>query len=193
MARSLIELERTKEKLEYSDLLKTSEWLSKRNQVIKRDNTRCTKCGKEEFTPNFFDGYRSMTELENKIDFEEYEKRKLEILSKPPYLYIGQRAEKMVKKENYIEPDAIVLHVHHKYYVRNKYPWEYKLNSLITLCSNCHTYLHENENIIMYDNIYLDNPTVVIQCKKCNGTGHLKEYNYHMNGVCFECNGIGFS
>jgi len=30
------------------------------------------------------------------------------------------------------------LHVHHNYYEHEKEPWEYHLNSLVTLCEDCH-------------------------------------------------------
>ena len=30
------------------------------------------------------------------------------------------------------------LHVHHKYYEKNKKPWEYNNKSLVTLCNDCH-------------------------------------------------------
>lgn len=37
------------------------------------------------------------------------------------------------------------LHVHHKYYILNREPWEYPDNLLITLCENCHK--HEEEEL----------------------------------------------
>lgn len=36
------------------------------------------------------------------------------------------------------------LHVHHKYYLEGKLPWEYKSDILITLCENCHSWIHKN-------------------------------------------------
>lgn len=36
------------------------------------------------------------------------------------------------------------LHVHHKYYLCGRMPWEYSNSSLITLCDNCHSYAHLN-------------------------------------------------
>lgn len=30
------------------------------------------------------------------------------------------------------------LHVHHRFYIKNKNPWEYNNDTLITLCKNCH-------------------------------------------------------
>jgi len=34
------------------------------------------------------------------------------------------------------------LHVHHKYYSKNKNPWEYEDLSLVTLCEKCHMAEH---------------------------------------------------
>jgi len=30
------------------------------------------------------------------------------------------------------------LHIHHRYYKKNKEPWEYPLDYLVTLCEDCH-------------------------------------------------------
>ena len=35
------------------------------------------------------------------------------------------------------------LNVHHKWYVKDRSPWEYKDNALVTLCENCHYSEHE--------------------------------------------------
>lgn len=36
------------------------------------------------------------------------------------------------------------LNVHHIIYNKNKDPWDYDNNILITLCNDCHNYEHEN-------------------------------------------------
>lgn len=36
------------------------------------------------------------------------------------------------------------LHVHHKYYTDGKLPWEYRSDALVTLCENCHSWVHRN-------------------------------------------------
>lgn len=40
------------------------------------------------------------------------------------------------------------LHVHHKYYLENHKPWEYGDIALITLCEDCHSWVHDNGNEI---------------------------------------------
>jgi len=32
------------------------------------------------------------------------------------------------------------LHVHHRYYLQDKKPWEYHIDALVTLCEDCHKY-----------------------------------------------------
>jgi len=44
-----------------------------------------------------------------------------------------------------------ILHVHHKYYVVNKKPWEYPDTALITLCEECHSEVHNTTKIPVHD------------------------------------------
>lgn len=39
------------------------------------------------------------------------------------------------------------LHVHHRYYITGKEPWEYTDDCYITLCENCHEDFHEKRPI----------------------------------------------
>ncbi len=43
------------------------------------------------------------------------------------------------------------LEVHHTYYVKNTLPWNYDDESLITLCTYCHTEAHNLGKILTYD------------------------------------------
>ena len=83
------------------------------------------------------------------------------------------------------------LNVHHKYYVRRKQPWEYDDDALITLCSDCHGKVHEENKIPL---LYEDRKGILCYpeiCDRCGGTGILPQYSYYMNGVCFKCGGEG--
>ena len=40
------------------------------------------------------------------------------------------------------------LNVHHKKYISGKKPWDYKIDMLDTLCKDCHTSHHNEEQII---------------------------------------------
>ena len=83
------------------------------------------------------------------------------------------------------------LHVHHKYYIEDRNPWEYDENALITLCSDCHSEIHKQETTPL---LSVDGEIIVSDlpvCDRCNGRGELPQYKYYMNGVCFKCRGAG--
>jgi hypothetical protein len=44
-----------------------------------------------------------------------------------------------------------IMHVHHKYYVVNKKPWEYPDTALVTLCEECHSEVHNTTKIPVHD------------------------------------------
>jgi hypothetical protein len=56
-----------------------------------------------------------------------WQKKRLEILNRDEWIC------------QYCFADERTLHVHHKYYIYNKKPWEYDNNVLITLCDSCHS------------------------------------------------------
>ena len=80
-------------KKEYSKLLQSSKWKSKRKIILKRDANTCQIC--------------------------------------------------LVSKD--------IMHVHHKYYVVGKNPWEYPNSALVTLCEECHSELHNTTKIPIHD------------------------------------------
>src|SRR5260370_4869913 len=63
--------------------------------------------------------------------------------------WLGHRRE-ILKRDGYRcrgcgrdQVDAVdhELHVHHRYYVQGKLPWEYPDEALITLCKQCHAWV----------------------------------------------------
>lgn len=92
---------------------------------------------------------------------------------------------------HYIGIDFATLHVHHKLYIENREPWQYKDENLITLCSDCHAEIHKTETTPLLSEtgnvIYSDLPI----CDRCDGRGELPQYKYYMNGICFKCHGAG--
>ena len=83
------------------------------------------------------------------------------------------------------------LHVHHKHYIEDRYPWEYDDTALITLCSDCHSEIHKQENTPL---LSVDGQTIISDlpvCERCHGRGELPQYKYYMNGVCLKCHGAG--
>ena len=92
---------------------------------------------------------------------------------------------------HYIGINFATLHVHHKLYIENREPWQYKDENLITLCSDCHAEIHKIETTPLLSEtgsvIYSDLPI----CDRCDGRGELPQYKYYMNGICFKCHGSG--
>lgn len=70
-----------------------------------------------------------MSTYSNKLKDPRWQKMRLEILNRD-----GWKC-----RECAIETET--LHVHHNFYQQGKEPWDYPLDSLITLCAGC----HENE------------------------------------------------
>lgn len=84
------------------------------------------------------------------------------------------------------------LHVHHEYYTSDfPAPWEYKDVALTCLCKHCHEEWHKQNDIKIYEDSSLTSFSLGAYCSKCNGTGYLPQYSYHVNGICFSCDGKG--
>ena len=64
------------------------------------------------------------------------------------------------------------LHVHHTYYQRGLYPWEYPLESLQTLCWDCHEKLHKNTKVPIcdHDGNVIQGGFLTV-CGRCHGAG----------------------
>ncbi len=168
----------------YQDMLFTIEWISKRNSILERDARRCTNC-------NYCatGSYAHFDEKTNK------------------YTYLtdngSEQIHHIVKSDGTLEsqyiPNLIVtdkpyhLQVHHKYYILNRLPWNYDDNVLITLCNWCHTNLHENEVIQVYENENFVNALNLIPCDRCSGLGWFEEHKNINNGTCFKCHGQRFT
>ena len=81
------------------------------------------------------------------------------------------------------------LHVHHQYYIKGKEPWDYDDSALITLCADCHQKRHSSSvpvPLYNHDKSSILNTNISI-CDRCNGSGYLPEYDYHLDGICFKC------
>ena len=96
----------------------------------------------------------------------------------------------------YRSDHAVELHVHHKYYILGRKPWEYPNDCLITLCSDCHEKLH-HDGIVDIPIYTIDSNGRHIKmeytpCNRCNGLGYIKEYLYYKGGICFRCNGAKY-
>jgi hypothetical protein len=158
--------------ISYSELLNTREWFVKRIQILNRDNFFCKNCGAGE------------TEYESEREFlipNENSKTEIKIIEGyevTNYAIAG------------ISEHPIELHVHHKYYIKDKLPWDYPDDALITLCAKCHFEFHENNNVNYFDKN--GSQIKLTPCHRCHGAGHFPEYNHVQWGICFRCNGNKF-
>lgn len=83
------------------------------------------------------------------------------------------------------------LNVHHKFYVKNRMAWDYDDAALTTLCADCHKDLHQNEEVLQYDE-YGNVVRKLTVCSRCNGAGILPQYMHVQNGICFRCWGVQY-
>jgi len=165
----------------YFELIQTREWYDKRERIVIRDKHKCTICGKSATVdhthvdpetgvrtyPMFTDDYPS-TQNE-KGDWIESEIPIIDYLDKP-----------------------YSLHVHHKFYILDRQPWEYLDDDLITFCNWCHWKFHE-ANVVPVFRTGRDKMQVnMTPCSRCNGAGWFPEYEYVQNGICFKCKGARF-
>lgn len=83
-------------------------------------------------------------------------------------------------------------HVHHKYYLKDKMPWEITESSLQTLCKKCHNDAHDQKAIKIFrmqGNQFIEVAADYDNCPRCNGSGYLPEYSHVQGGICFRCRG----
>lgn len=154
----------------YRELLQTDQWRNRRQEILRKDEFKCTKC-KVYSTINLGGQHYGRLILKGTL------------LSGKP-LYELEPAKTHVS-----------LHVHHTLYVIERNPWNYGDKELVTLCFSCHMKEHEEVIIPVYlkeiDRKISLTPNI-ISCPKCGGDGHLPEYSFHENGVCFACMGKCF-
>lgn len=160
----------------YVELLNTREWFVKRIQILNRDNFFCKTCGAGE---------------------TEFEQKGLYLI---PFEHLPSPKEWTITlKEGYqvfdyaINGDShhpIYLHVHHKYYIKDKLPWDYPDDALITMCAMCHFEFHQNNYVDIFDQ--LGNKLQLNPCYRCKGAGIFPEFDHIIGGLCFRCKGAKF-
>ena len=235
------------QKIPYDELLNTTEWKERRINIIQRDKSCCTNCGKTQsiYHMNFNISFQSRDKLisqsvvyQNKsVDSVKTELgiEKIHVLKSPhnesthcgitengllflanweqaketsktelvinkgttqsgrTFLIIGKLGQKYFDNTfsiPFISEKSVVMHVHHKFYIKEKLPWEYDNEALITLCNWCHWELHEQTKVPIYTMINGElHELNYTPCYRCNGAGVLPEFKHVQNGVCFRCNG----
>jgi 5-methylcytosine-specific restriction endonuclease McrA len=174
----------TKNEITYGELLNSFEWIEKRENILKRDDNTCSKCNKKVI--EIIDGlsYRKLTEKEKTEYLEQNKKEKAEMIEKVGFSFRFQDPNETLV--------PLTLQAHHKYYILNRLPWEYKNDALTTLCRECHQDIHNDKIIPVYKTDELKENLKFTPCERCNGSGYLNQYHYVQNGICFLCNGKRF-
>lgn len=93
-------------------------------------------------------------------------------------------------KETIAGQNLTDLNVHHEYYIQGHKAWEYDNHILVTLCESCHKKRHQLSDYYVYSEKG-DKLIILETCDKCEGSGHLSEFDFYYNGVCFQCWGEG--
>jgi len=161
----------------YAELLNTTEWPIKREQILIRDNFECQKCNKRKTIDHYDEKLRKHFHLW----FGEEE-----------WIRINNTSDRVLAPKVIVSDKPYHLEIHHKFYIEDRLPWDYENENLMTLCNWCHKEFHENNDVELYtkdgqSKIRLD------VCKRCGGMGWFREYRHINNGICFECGGEKFN
>jgi 5-methylcytosine-specific restriction endonuclease McrA len=83
------------------------------------------------------------------------------------------------------------LHIHHRYYVAGKMPWEYPDEALVTLCWLCHEEIHQHRvtPVLSEFGIPLGE---LHNCHRCHGAGWFPQFDHVQEGICFRCRGAKY-
>lgn len=156
----------------YGYLLQTPEWAGKRKIIIERDGCKCARCQTAE--TEVIGAARDKDGKYRHFFIEKVEKEDGKIINS---LELSSKG-------------AVWFEVHHKYYIINKYPWDYPDSALITLCNWCHQEVHDRTTIPVLN--HEGEALGYTPCNRCNGSGSFPEYSHVQNGVCFQCSGARY-
>jgi hypothetical protein len=150
----------------YEELLADENWKEKRRSILVRDAHKCTRCG---YTPSYDEEDFSI-----RVAYVPDISDAFDTLSGPGIAFANPAP----------------LHVHHRYYVLGRSPWEYDDDALISLCPDCHADIHQTESVVVYSSDR-QRKIPTNPCVRCRGLGHLPQYRHVQGGVCFRCWGAG--
>jgi len=174
----LTELYNDEDYIPYAEYLRSNLWHVRRLEILDRDKFKCRNCGAHE------------TEVIKNSDNEDilYWYAPIEISWQD--LKGNERLSSFVVPEG--SPDRPYnLHIHHKKYIRNRLPWDYDDDDLITLCNYCHKEAHQNNVVPIFDDN--GNQIVYKNCDRCGGVGYFRVYKHVEGGRCFKCHGKRFN
>ena len=93
----------------------------------------------------------------------------------------------------YFDKDSFTsLNTHHKYYVDGRRAWEYSDNELISLCSKCHSIVHQEAPVDYFTDESKTQKLDLTPCYRCGGTGYFPQWRHIESGICFRCWGMRF-
>jgi hypothetical protein len=172
----------------YEQALERPEWKRLRREVLRTQGHRCRKCGKQE-TWNKWDPENETWNYYEVVIPGHCRKylNSYEVNGGTEFYHILDDRDFVITKV--ARPTC--LHVHHRYYICGRSPWQYHPDCFECLCLYCHFDLHKKTRIPMY---FLNNGLLIetedlVTCPRCNGAGGFPEYRHVMAGVCFRCSG----
>jgi len=184
----LYELYKDERYIPYAQYLRTENWKTKRIEILDRDNFRCRECNGYE-TKNVKNNLKTAFGTVFGLGY------KTEWIDTQTIIWTdcdGNQRISELNKSNEKPEKKYNLQIHHKKYIIDTLPWNYKNEDLITLCNHCHTETHEKNKIPIYDK--KGNQILGIEpCDRCAGTGQIAEYKHVQNGICFKCKGERFN
>ena len=187
----------------YEDKLQSFEWQQKRFEIFLNNDFKCAECKRfatfsmvmglgENQTKHydigeFYNPYsnaRDITWNGIKSALLFFNSLKIPFITLPNFSY--QR----------LTNTKITLDLHHKYYIKNRRPWEYDDDCFSPMCRECHVKIHAKQEIPIYDDASLkrlDDNSEVCLCSRCSGEGYISRFKHVQNGICFKCWGDGYN
>ncbi|KAA5826247.1 hypothetical protein FPF71_05380 [Algibacter amylolyticus] len=205
----------------YNEQLSTKEWLSKREEIINRDNSKCQHCNiyrSEILGLSSKFGVKSYFEMrENDFSLQRKKNTNDFVIYKKNWeadcKFIGTskaliKIEDLLFAQKYVEQPFVINKYIHVCFNQSQSENYYDLNVH-------HKYYQKGKSAWEYDNEalitlcrichkkehmrnkipILDSNGIFVEmsknCNRCDGSGYLSEYKHVKNGVCFGCMGTG--
>lgn len=207
--------------MKYEEQLQDQRWKLKREEIIKRDKERCTKCNLERLKIR---GIRRFPGILNYAEFSEFGRYSVDFKNnRISYLFypgltvfgdservvLGDISSAKIEDIKFAEQlldgeyrlicftdDITDKDLRPDLHVHHKYYVKGKKAweyDNTALVTLC-TDCHQEEhskNVIKVFSEMNDELYEADTCGKCFGSGYLKQYDYYCDGICFECQGEG--
>lgn len=120
-------------------------WSERRSEILNRDNFTCQNC--HTFNPQL--GQVEIYRKDNmSLELHSYESNPATSTYRISSTATGLTITLEFHNSWLVLP---ILQVHHKRYIENRDVWEYDDSDLVTLCKECHSVIHENVSIPIFD------------------------------------------